>query len=169
MDVFEAMQKRRSVRKFTDQKVEDEKVQTILHSAMSGPSACNRRPWEFYVVTNEVLLEQIKKASRFSNFNSPMVIIVAGNLHHALPLQLSEYWVQDCSAAVENILLSATALGLGSVWCGLKPQKRPMDRVRAILGIPDYIEPLALIHVGYPAQESIPRDQYEESKLHYFK
>lgn len=86
-----------------------------------------------------------------------------------LPMQMADYWIQDCSAATENILLRVTDLGLGAVWCGIHPQKRAEERVRKILEISDKQIPLNIIFIGYPAEESEARDQYEENRVHYIK
>lgn len=167
MELKEALLKRRSVRKFTDASVSDEYIDELLHAAMSGPSACNKTPWEFYVIKNTEKLEQVKKASRFSRFNSPLAIVVCGNLSRALPMQLAEYWIQDCSAAAENILLRATDLGLGAVWCGAHPQKRVVKKIREVLDLPEKQIPLGIIHIGYPLESPEPRDQYDEKRVHF--
>ena len=167
MELADAMLTRRSVRKFTDKKVERETVTKILHAAMSGPSACNRTPWEFYVVTDADTMKELRKASKFSNIQAPLAIIVAGNLKRALPMQMASYWVQDCSAATENILLSAVDNSLGAVWCGIYPQERAEEKVRHILSLPDSEIPLNIIFLGYPAEKTEPRDQYDEKYIHF--
>lgn len=169
MEVKEALQKRRSVRKFTEEAVPEELVEALLHAAMSGPSACNRMPWEFWVVTNPETLERLRKASRFTNYEAKLAIIVAGNLSRALPQQLADYWIQDCSAATENILLQATELGLGAVWCGIYPQKRAEQRVRELLGLTEKQVPLNVIFLGFPAEEPKPRDQYQAKCIHWVR
>ena len=169
MEVKEVLQKRRSVRKFTREPVPEEAIHELLHAAMSGPSACNRMPWEFFVVTAQDVLEKLRKASRFTNYQAPLAIIVAGNLKRALPQQLAEYWIQDCSAATENLLLRATDLGLGAVWCGIYPQKRAEQRVAEILGLTSKQIPLNVIFLGYPTEEPEPRDQYQESNVHWVR
>lgn len=167
MELKEALLKRRSVRKFTEEPVSDEMIEELLHAAMSGPSACNRKPWEFYVVKNEQVLEDLKTASKFSRFSAKLAIVVCGNLSRALPMHLADYWIQDCSAATENILLRATDLGLGAVWCGIHPQKRAEEKVRKSLGISEKQIPLNIIYIGHPAEEVEARDQYEEKRVHY--
>ena len=169
MELKEALLKRRSIRKFTEEPVSDEMIEELLHAAMSGPSACNKKPWEFYVVINQNKLEELKGASKFTKFASPLAIVVCGNLLHALPLKMAEYWIQDCSAATENILLRVTDLGLGAVWCGIHPQKGAEDRVRKMLDIPKTQIPLNVIFIGHPAQEQEARDQYEEARVHYIR
>ena len=167
MELKEALLKRRSVRKFTKEPVADEMIKELLHAAMSGPSACNRKPWEFYVVTNYQVLEELKSASKFTKISAKLAIVVCGNLSRALPMHLADYWIQDCSAATENILLRATDLDLGAVWCGIHPQKRAEEKVRKALGIAEKQIPLNIIYIGHPAEEVEARDQYEEKRVHY--
>ena len=169
MELEEVLQKRRSVRKFTQEAVPEELIDKLLHAAMSAPSACNRQPWEFWVVTEPETLEKLRKASRFTNYEAKLAIVVAGNLSRALPMQLGDYWIQDCSAATENILLRATDLGLGGVWCGIHPQKRPVERVRELLGMTEKQIPLNIIFLGFPAESPEPRDQYQEKNVHWVK
>ncbi len=169
MELKEALLKRRSVRKFLDTPVSDEYIDELLHAAMSGPSACNKTPWEFYVIKNGEKLAEVKKASRFSRFDSPLAIVVCGNLSRSLPMQLAEYWIQDCSAATENILLRATDLGLGAVWCGAHPQVRVVKKIKEVLSLPEKHIPLGIIHIGYPAENPEPRDQYDEKRVHFIE
>jgi nitroreductase len=169
MELKEVLLKRRSIRKFKDTKISDEIISELLHAAMSGPSACNRRPWDFYVVKNEEVLEKVRKSSLVGRMKAPLAIVVVGNLKRALPLQLSTYWIQDCSAATENILLRVTDLGLGAVWCGAHPQKKVEENIREILNVSEKEVPLNIIFIGYPIEESEPRDQYDIKKIHYIK
>ena len=165
MEVKDALLKRRSIRKYLDKEVSDEIIEELLHAAMSGPSACNRRPWIFYVIKDQDKLNELRKASRFSNMNAPLAIVVVGDLSRSLPLQLKDFWIQDCSAATENILLRATDLGLGSLWCGIYPQKRPVERLKEILGITNSDIPLNIIYIGYGDEEKESRDQYEKNRV----
>lgn len=167
MDVQEAMLKRRSIRKYKPDSVDQAIIDELLHSAMSGPSACNKMPWEFYVVTKSDVLAKLYTATRFTKISAPLAIVVCGNLTRALPLHLASFWIQDCSAATENILLRATSLGLGSLWCGVHPQKRAEDKVRKILGLSKTMVPLNIIYLGYPLKEEEERDQYNEKRVHY--
>lgn len=169
MELNEVLLKRRSVRKFTEEPVSDEDISKLLHAGMSGPSACNKTPWEFFVVTNPEILEKLRKSARYSKITSPLAIVVCGNLSKALPLQFSAFWIQDCSAATENILLEATNLGLGAVWCGVHPMKTAEKNVREALSLPEKLVPLNIIHIGHPAEEPESRDQFNEKKVHYIK
>ena len=169
MELKEALLKRRSIRKFESTPVPDELIDELMHAAMSGPSACNKRPWEFYVVTGKAHLNKLQTASRFMGFDAPLAVIVCGNLRHTLPLKFSEYWIQDCSAATETIRLRATDLGLGAVWCGIHPQKRAEKRVKEILNLEDKLIPLNIIWIGHPAEAPDPRTQYDSKRVHYIK
>ena len=169
MELKEVLLKRRSVRKFTEEPVSKDYIDELMHAAMSGPSACNKRPWEFYVITNEKILEELKSASKFTKMSSKLAIVVCGDLSKTLPMRWSSYWIQDCSAATENILLRVTDLGLGAVWCGLHPQKGPVEKVKKMLGLGSKLIPLNIIFVGHPAEEPAARDQYEEKCVHYIE
>ena len=166
MELKDVLLKRRSIRKFTDQKISDEIINELLHAGMSGPSACNRQPWEFYVIKNEEMLVKIRRTSRFTNMEAPLAIIICGNLDKALPDSMKEYWIHDCSAATENILLRATDLGLGAVWCGIYPQERAADRVKEFLNLGDNLVPLSQIWIGYPDEQRTPRDWYNPDCIH---
>ena len=169
MNLEELMLKRRSVRKYLPTKVEEDKIDKLLHYAMSGPSAVNRQPWEFYVVTNEEMLKKICDAGRFTKHYSPLKIVVCGNTSKALPLNLKEYWVQDCSASIENILLGVTDMGLGACWEGVYPQKIFTKKLSELLELPKTHIPLAVLSIGYPDEDPEPRDQYDEKKIHYIE
>lgn len=166
MELKEALLKRRSVRKFTNEPVTDEEIDIILHMATCGPSAMNKKPWEFYVISDREKLEKLRNAGPYKGYESPIAMVVAGNLQNALPSEMSEYWVQDCSAATENILLTAVDLGLGAVWCGVHPIKSTVKKVQEVLELPKHIVPLNIIYIGHSALEVESRDQYEEEKVH---
>ena len=166
MELKEVLLKRRSVRKFTDAPVSREDINTLMHAAMSGPSACNRRPWAFYAVTNEAVLSELRRATHFSNIQAPLAIVVCGDISKALPMRLADYWIQDCSAATENILLQAADLGLGAVWCGIFLQEMGEKKVAKALKLDDSLVPLNVIWVGHPAEEPTPGDWYDEKCVH---
>jgi len=169
MELKEVLLKRRSVRRFTDEAVPEEFIDELLHAAMSGPSACIKRPWEFYVVTNEEVLTKLQSVTPYTKMQSKLAIIVCGNLSKALPGPSADYWIQDCSAATENILLRATDLGLGAVWCGIHPQKTAEEKLSNILDLSNEHIPLNIIFIGYPAESPMARDQYDENVIHYIR
>lgn len=167
MELKEALLRRRSIRKFTAQPVSEGMIEELLHAAMSGPSACNKQPWDFYVVRDTAALQGLRAATHFAKMVSPLAIVVCGNLKRALPGDMASYWVQDCSAATQNILLRATDLGLGAVWCGVHPQKRAEANVARVLGLEEGLVPLNIIHIGHPAEAQEARDWYDANRVHY--
>lgn len=169
MDVRECILKRRSIRKFKNQAISNEIIKDLLECAMAAPSACNKQPWEFYVIKDDKLLEKTKKIGRYTNFNSPCVIIVCGNRDRTLSKKDNDFYIQDCSAAIENILLRATSLGLGTVWCGITPMEIPYKNAKEILNLPEIIEPLGMIHLGYPDENKEERTQYNENFVHIYE
>lgn len=168
MSTFETILRRRSIRKFTEEEISQEMVNKLLEAGMAGPSACNKQPWEFYVIRNKELQARMKKAARFTKMDSSLMIMVAGNRQNFLPKPIESFWMQDCGAAVENILLTATELGLGSCWCGLYPMKDSVKNVREILDLDESVIPMALIHLGHTDEEAAPRTQYDENRVHYY-
>ena len=158
---------RRSVRKFKDTTVPREIIDKLLEAACAAPSACNRRPVDFYVVTGEDKLNEISASGRFTKMKAPLVIVVVGNLRRALPLGLADYWIHDAAAASENILIQATALGLGSCWCGVHPQKRIMSKVSAALGLSEKDIPFSIIKLGYPDERHEAHEGYDEKRVHF--
>lgn len=161
IDVLEAIFHRRSIRKYREQPVEAEKLETLLKAAMAAPSAVNNRPWEFVVITEAEQLAGLRKKLLFGNYNAPAAIVVCANPKGKRGLAGKLHWVQDCSAAMENILLAAVGLGLGAVWIGVHPRKHTAEVVRAAAGIPKTVEVLGIAYVGYPAEEKEARTQYD--------
>jgi nitroreductase len=166
---LETIFSRRSIRKYTDQPVEIEKLDLLLKAAMAAPSAMNCKPWEFIVVTDPVKLAHFRKRLIFGNRNAPAAIVVCGNPSLSTNPAARLFWVQDCSLAGENILIAAEGLGLGTVWIGVHPVGEFVRVVREIVGLPKYITPLGLIYVGYPAEEKPARTQYNEKRIHWQK
>ena len=169
MNIKEAIFKRRSVRKFKNMKVSDEKIQILLECAMAAPSACNKKPWAFYVVTNDEKLEELRKSSRYTGYKSPLNIIVCGDISKSLSDKPNDFWIQDASSAIENILIEAVELELGTCWCGIFPMEIPQKNVKKILNLPENIIPLGIIHIGYPDEEKEARTQFDESCVKYIK
>jgi Nitroreductase len=166
MELEEVLLKRRSVRKFTSEPVSPEMIDRLLHAAMSGPSAVNMRPWEFYIVQDPAKISDLNKVG-YAKYKSPLMIVVAGNSSRFLPGPATDYWIEDVSAASENILLEATNLGLGAVWCGVYPGKLRQKQVRNILAMPLTYIPFAIIILGHPDGEiPEPRDQYDTKRIH---
>ena len=164
--VIEAIFRRRSIRKYTDQGVEPEKLDLLLKAGMAAPSAMNCKPWEFIVVTEADKLAQFRKRLIFGDRNAPAAIVVCGNPGLSTNPAARLFWVQDCSAATENIMIAAVSLGLGTVWIGVHPVKNFVKTVRQILSIPRGVTPLCIIYVGYPLEEKPARTQYDEKRVY---
>lgn len=166
MEFFEALRTRRSIRKYTSQPIAREDVQVMLEAAMLAPSASNRQPWHFVVVDDRVTLDRIAAEHPYAKMaaDAPLAVVVCGDLDAE---KTKGFWVQDCSAATQNLMLAARALGIGSVWCGLHPVEDRVAPVRRILGLPDNIIPLSLVVMGYPAQDFSQADRYQENKVHH--
>ncbi len=158
---------RRSIRKYTDEPVSRAQLDTLLQAAMAAPSAGNRKPWQFVVVTDPALLARLAEPHPHGKMlpGAPLCIVPCGVLALAHP-DSAEFWVQDLSAATQNILLAATGLGLGAVWCGVHPVEERVRSAREILGIPPEIVPFAYIAIGRPAEDKPPRTQYDAERVH---
>jgi nitroreductase len=165
--LLELIFQRRSIRKYTDQAVEPEKIALLLKAAMAAPTAMNCRPWEFVVVTDLEKLTRFRKQLIFGNRNAPAAIVVCGNPSLSVNPTGRLFWVQDCSLAGENIMIAAAGLGLGTVWIGVHPVAKFVSIVRKIIELPKGVTPLGLIYVGYPAEEKPARTQYDERRVHW--
>lgn len=169
MDIFEAIYNRRSIRKYEEGKdISPEIVKEILGAGMMAPSAGNAQPWQFIVVDNREILDSVKEINPYAAMasNAPLGILVCGDL------SLEKYpgfWVQDCAAAVQNILLAIHAKGLGAVWTGVYNNDARVEGFTKKFDLPEHIVPHAFLVVGWPAQESKPQDRYKEERIHINK
>lgn len=161
--------KRTSVRSYLDKSIEEDKIEKLLRAGMAAPTAVNKQPWHFVVVTDKSLLQKLAKANPDAEMvaRAPLAIVVCGDMTKALDGNAREFWVQDCSAASENILLAATGLGLGAVWTGTYPSEERCAAVSEVLGLPETLIPLNTIVIGYPDGEVTPKDKWQESNISY--
>jgi nitroreductase len=157
---------RRSIRKYTEQAIDDATVEKLLAAAMSAPSAGNQQPWQFVVVRDPEIKKRVPEIHPYSSMvpDAPVAILVCGDPEGG---RWYDYWVQDCAAATENILVEACALGLGAVWLGVHPLEERVEGLRQLLGIPASIVPFALIPVGYPAEHKPPSARYQAERIHW--
>lgn len=167
MQTKEAIYNRRSCREYTEQKVSHEVLDELLHAAFSAPTAVNAQPWEFVVIDDENVLAKIRSKLHFANYNAPAAIVVCGNSNWGLKGQDKDLWICDCSAAMENMLLLATDMGLGSLWCGIFPIESRMQQVRDILKMPTNVNPLGMMYVGYPVNKQEGRSRYNEKVIYW--
>jgi nitroreductase len=157
---------RRSIRRYTDERVTDGQVTELLRAAMNAPSAGNQQPWCFVIVRSRQLLDRIPTIHPYAAMtpHASLVIAVCGDM---TGLGHPEFWVQDCSAATENVLLAAHEMNLGAVWLGVYPDGERVAAVRQLLGLPGHVIPLSLVAVGYPAESPPARDRFDTSRVHY--
>jgi nitroreductase len=158
---------RRSIRAFTAETVSPAQVEMLLEAAMAAPSAANRKPWHFVVVTDAGVRAKLAEVHPYAQMvlQSPLAIVPCGEPALSIP-DRQDYWVQDLAAATENILLAATGMGLGAVWCGVHPVPERVRDVRGVLGISEGVIPFALIAVGHPAEAKEARTQYDPGRVH---
>ncbi len=157
---------RRSIRKYTSQAVTDSQIQQLVQAAMAAPSAGNEQPWEFVVIRDRTTLNAIPKFHPYSLmlYEASVAILVCGDLSRE---KYSGYWVQDCAAATENMLLAAVELGLGAVWLGVYPTEERVTALRKLLRIPETVVPFSLVSIGYPAEQQKPSDRFDAARIHY--
>jgi nitroreductase len=158
---------RRSVRKYTADKLSDQVVADLLEAAMAAPSACCKDPWHFVVVRDRARLAQLAEGLPNGKMlaDAAAGFIVCGSLHEA-HANSESFLLQDCGAAIENLLLAASALGLGAVWLGIQPRPERAAHVAQVLGIPDGMIVVSAIAVGVPAERPPARTRYNAAKVH---
>ena len=163
----ELIEKRRSIRKFKSAKpVTEEQLKKLMHAAMMAPSACNTRPWEFIAITNRKIMDEIINFHPYTKMlkTASAAIVVVALPQTGLP---EGFFPQDCGAAVQNILLEAVSLGLGTCWCGIYPKKEMVNSLQKLLDIPQPKLPFCVIAVGVPDESPEPRGFYDESKVRF--
>lgn len=167
---IENIMTRTSVRQFKAQPVEQDKVDILLKAAMAAPTALNLQPWHFIVINDK---ETIALLSGKRPTNAPLMIAVCGDTDKTMlpdgSTKLPDFWVEDVSAATENLLLAAHALGLGAVWTGVYPAMDRTAEVANVLNCPQNIVPLAVVRVGYPDESPEPKNKYKEENISYNK
>lgn len=168
---IDAIMTRTSIRAFTDQPVEPEKIEVLLKAGMAAPSAVNRQPWAFVVITEREGLDALAAVHPNARMLSTAraAIVVCGDLTKAIEGPMSAFWVQDASAATENILVAANALGLGAVWTGVFPNPERVSAIAEVLELPSSVIPLNVIPIGYPAENPAPKDKWKPENVHYNK
>lgn len=166
MDAYEAIITRRSVREYADEPVTDGVVEMLLRAAMQAPSAGNQQPWHFVVVRERARLEEIARVHPYAQMcrSAPVAILVCGDETRE---KFPGYWVQDCSAATQNLLLAAHALGYGAVWVGIHPREERIVVIHELFRLPDGIHPLCLVPIGRPAGPPAQADRYQPSRVRH--
>jgi nitroreductase len=166
--MLDAIANRASCRAYKPDPVPDEMVDELTRAALSAPSANNARPWHLIVVKDQRARQTLATVHRYASFcaDSPVVLVVCGDESKS-----SHWWIEDCSAAIENVLIQATAMGLGTCWVGIRgSDDRGLEReqrVRNLLGIPEHIRVSALISVGFPLAPPPPKEPGPMSQVHH--
>ena len=160
---------RTSIRQYTNEPVSKADIETMLRAGMAAPTAVNRQPWHFVVINSKEKLAELAGDNPRGGMlkNAPLAIVVCGNMDKALSGQGRGFWVQDCSAATENILLAANAIGLGAVWTGLYPDENRAGSVAKVLKLPENYIPLCTIVIGHPAEQPTPKDKWKPENVSY--
>lgn len=168
MDALECLHSRHSVRQYTDEAVSDAEIKTMLDAAMIAPSAGNAQPWHFVVVRDRAMLNKVPAIHPYAGMaaHAPLGILVCGKLDEE---KYPGFWVQDCSAATQNLLLAANALGLGAVWTGIYPVEERVAAFKKLFGLPESAVPLAFLVIGRPESAGQRRSRYSEAKVHLDK
>lgn len=167
--VLNTILKRTSIRSYENKTVEKEKIEKLLRAGMAAPTAMNKQPWHFVVITDKGQLQKLSEANPYAAMaaKAPLAIVVCGDMNKAADGNAREFWIQDCSAATENILLAATGMGLGAVWTGTYPSKERCADVAKVLGLPESLIPLNTIVIGYPDADVSPKDKWNTENISY--
>ncbi|MFH1178844.1 MAG: nitroreductase family protein [Candidatus Bathyarchaeota archaeon] len=164
MEALEAIMSRRSIRKYLDKKIPEETITKLLKAAMNAPSAHYRQPCHFIVVDDHETLKKVPEYHQYSKMleGASHAIIVLGDNK----VQETDFWIHDCAAAIENILIAANALGLGAVWLGVHPSEVLIEGTKKLFKVPENVTPLGIVSLGYPAETKPPRENYNPEKVH---
>jgi len=166
MEALEAIVSRRSIRAYTGEPVADELIEVILHAAMAAPSAGNQQPWRFIVMKDRAVLDAAAESTPYGKMlrECAFGLVIAADTRD---LKHDVMWQQDCSAATENALIAINALGLGAVWLGFWPKMERVTPLKEALGMPEGVEPMAVLAVGYPAEKKPPAERYDADKVRW--
>lgn len=166
-DAMETIMTRTSIRSFTDRAVSADTVEMLLRAGMAAPTAVNKQPWHFVVIDDPAIMDSLGGNGRQSQMwkEATLCIVVCGDLNKALEGAGQPYWIQDCSAATQNILLAAHALGLGAVWTGCYPIEERVANVSRVLNLPENLIPLCAIVMGYPNEQPAPKDKWKPENV----
>ena len=166
MNTLEAIKKRKSVRSFKNTPVTDEQIRLLLEAGMAAPSGVNKQPWVFYVIKDKEANEKFLANLNRGKYDAPLIIVACADLKQTLEGDWGSLAYCDLGAVTQNILLEATELGLGSVWCAGWPLQDRMVAVRKALSLPESIVPFSILYIGYENGYVEPKEKFDESKIH---
>jgi len=164
MEFQELFLNRRSIRRYTNESIDQQILKAILTAAMYAPSAVNRQPWHFVVLDDRAVMDRVMAFHPYAGMlsSAPLAIVVCGDLD----LQHDDgYWVVDCGAATENLLLAAHYHGLGACWVGLHPREGRKKSMAELLDLPAHIQPFSLVVLGHPAETRNRPDRFQPVKV----
>lgn len=166
MDAIEAILSRRSMRKYTDQPIEDAALEILLKAAMAAPSAGNQQPWHYIIVKNRDSLEQVTMIHPHAQMltKAALGIVICADTQLE---KFKDYYPLDCSAATQNMLLAAHALGIGACWLGIYPNTERMQGIRQLFSLPDHVVPVSMISMGYPSHPKNPGNRFNTERIHH--
>ncbi len=166
MEIMEAILTRRSIRRYTGEPVGEEQLRTVIRAGCHAPSAHNGQPWHFVVIREPDLLRQVAEVHPYAKMapQAGTCVVVCGDTARQNTVG---FLVEDCSACIENMLLAARGLGLGTVWCGVHPVPKLVDAMRTFLSLPEGIVPVGMVVIGHGAEERTVPDRYDETKIHW--
>lgn len=167
---IENIMTRSSVRSYTDRAISKDTIEKILRAGMASPTAADKRPWAFMVIEEGEKKQELADSLPYAKMadQAPLLIVVCGDMEKALEGEGRDFWIQDCSAVTENVLLAAHALGLGAVWTGVHPAADRERTIRNVLQLPDNLIPLSMVCIGYPAAPATPKDKWDPSVVKYY-
>ena len=157
---------RRSIRKYQNAEIPQNEINILLKSAMQAPSAVNKQPWHFIVIKDKSIFKKIAEIHRSASFidTASHAILICGDeqLEHD-----KGYSILDCSAATQNILLAANTLGIGACWIGIHPREKRKEAFHQLFGLPEHVQPISLVSLGYPAEEKEMAERFNSERIHY--
>lgn len=167
--VLDNIATRTSIRDYEERKVEKDKIEKMLRAAMAAPTAMNKQPWHFVVVDKRDVLDALAKVNPYAKMlkKAPLAIVVCGDTDKMIEGGGRDFWIQDASAATENLLLAAHAMGLGAVWTGAYPSEERCKGISGVLSLSDNLIPLNMIVIGYPAENPQPKEKFKEENISY--
>ena len=158
--------KRRSIRKYQSKTIEKDKIKNLLKAAMYAPSAVNKQPWHFIVIDDKALMNKVIEVHPNSKMlrEASHAVLICGDEQKQHD---DGYWIADCGAATQNLLLAAEAEGLGACWIGIYPREKRMEALSAFFGLPSHVKPFALVSLGYPNETKEMPDRFDLNKVCY--